>query len=76
MKKLILGAVLLLCGSIIYGFRLLAASMLVVKDSIKGGNAGLSNGLDWVGNQSFWVALVLVVVGLLLVLAGLFENKA
>lgn len=75
MKTTIVGCTFIICASIIYALRLVAGAILVVRDSIKGGNAGINNGLEWLGSTPFVVTVLLFIIGLILIFFGIKEHN-
>ncbi len=59
----------------VYGARLIAASILVTSNSIKGGNGSIENGLDWLGSGPLWICILLLLIGLLFSGWGLWEKR-
>ena len=74
-KKIIFGVVCLLCSAVVYGARLIAASILVTSNAVKGGYGTIKNGLDYVGSGSLWIFILLLLVGLLFSGWGLWEKR-
>jgi hypothetical protein len=71
MKLTVTGCTLLLCSSIIYGARYIAAAILNAANAMKApGIVGMEQALGWIGWEPQIITVALVVAGLFCILLG------
>jgi|GEM_PF-4710604 hypothetical protein len=71
MKHVIFGSALCLSGIILYGMRMIAASIYSGYGAIKNAEYGF----ETVGALSLWFSVALFIIGLIIALYGILNNK-